>query len=169
MNSIIIREACLSDASALIAYLKCVMGETNFLRMYPDEVKFSVEDEENYIKRLLEEENSTLILAHEGEKIVSVAGITGQQLRKFRHCAEFGVSVLQEYWGRGIGTEMTKRMVQWCRDNPIIKKLVLHVNAENINAVKIYEKLGFKKEGTLSDDFFYEGKFVDTYIYGMKV
>jgi RimJ/RimL family protein N-acetyltransferase len=169
MNNIMIREAGLSDASALIEYLKCVTGETNFLRMYPDEVKFSVEDEENYIQQMLEQENSSLILALDGKKIVSVAGITGQQLRKFRHRAEFGVSVLQEYWGRGIGTEMTRRMVLWCRENPIIKKLVLHVNAENKSAVKIYEKLGFKKEGTLRNDFFYEGKFFDTYIYGMKV
>jgi len=169
MESIHFREARISDAAALIAYLKIVMGETNFMRLYPEEVKFSVEEEENFIKTMNEQENSTLQLGLDGEKIVSVAGIHGQQFMKFRHCGEFGISVLKQYWGKGIGKSMTIRLIDWSQQNDILKKIILHVNAENLVAIHLYQSLGFKQEGLLKNDFYYEDRFVDTYIFGMQV
>ena len=167
MNNILIREAILSDAPDIIKYLKKVMGETNFMRMYPDEVKYTVEEEEKFIQTIIDQENSVLFVAFEGDLIVSISGVQGQQFRKFKHCAEFGISVLKQFWGRGIGKEMTKMCIKWSNENPIIKKLILHVNAENYVAIKLYEKLGFIKEGILIRDFYYEERFIDTYIYGM--
>jgi RimJ/RimL family protein N-acetyltransferase len=167
MQNIIVREACISDAEGLVTYLKQVMGETNFMRMYQDEVKFTIEEEVQYIQSMLEQENSVLFVALDKNSIVSVSGIHGQQFRKFKHCAEFGVSVLKQYWGRGIGRIMTERCINWCKENPIIKKLVLHVNSENHTAIDLYEKLGFFREGILSKDFYYEERYIDTYIYGM--
>jgi RimJ/RimL family protein N-acetyltransferase len=167
MHNILIREATLSDAKDIIDYLTKVMGETNFMRMYQDEVKYTIEEEENYITSMCEQENSILFVAFENDLIVSIAGVQGQQLRKFKHCAEFGISVLKQYWGKGIGKIMTEKCINWCKKNQIIKKLVLHVNAENQTAINLYEKFGFNREGMLCKDFFYEERYIDTYIYGM--
>jgi RimJ/RimL family protein N-acetyltransferase len=169
MDQFIYREAQINDAQSLIDYLKIVTGETNFLRMYPDEVKFSVSEEEDFVRNAREQDNSILLVCLDRDAIVAVAGIHGQQFRKFRHCAEFGVSVRREYWGKGIGQQLTKRIINWSKENSVIKKISLHVNAENEIAIKIYEKLGFIREGTLTNDFFYEGRYIDTHIYGMQV
>lgn len=169
MGNIHFREANLSDAANLIEYLKIVMGETNFMRMYPEEVKFSIQEEEAFIKAMNEQENSTLQIALDGTKIVAVAGIHGQQFLKFRHCGEFGISVLKEYWGRGIGKELTIRLLDWCKKNETLKKVILHVNVENLVAIHLYKSLGFKQEGLLTNDFCYEGRFIDTFIFGIQV
>ena len=36
-------------------------------------------------------------------KIVSVGSISGMAKSRFAHNAELGISVLKDYWGRGIG------------------------------------------------------------------
>lgn len=168
-DNIQIREVQLTDAANLIEYLKKVMSETDYMRMYPDEVRFSIKEEEDYIQMMLDQENSKLLVALDDTLIVSVAGLQGQQFRKFKHCTEFGISVLKDYWGLGIGKEMTIRLVEWCKQNPIIKKIILHVNAENKVAIHLYESLDFKVEGILSNDFYYDDRFVDTFIYRMNV
>ena len=37
----------------------------------------------------------------------------------------------------------------------------------NIVAQKLFEKIGFLKEGCLLDDLYSRGKFVDRYVYGI--
>lgn len=169
MENFYIRRAQISDAAFIIEYLKKVMSETNFLRKYPDEVKITLQEEESFIQTILEQENSILLVAFDGDLVVSMAGVQGQQLRKFRHCGEFGISVLKNYWGRGIGKEMTRKIIHWSQLNPELKKLILHVNAENETAIKMYRKFGFIQEGLLKNDFYYEGRFVDTLMMCMMV
>jgi hypothetical protein len=98
------------------------MAETMFLRMHPDEVSFTVSDEELFIKLMNEQENSMLLLAKDGGTIIGIGSIQGQQLKKFKHCGEFGVSVLKDYWHKGIGKELTVRLIEWAKGNPILKK-----------------------------------------------
>jgi len=48
-----------------------------------------------------------------------------------------------------------------------INKIKLDVYSFNIRAIKCYEKLGFKQEGTLRKEIFREGKYHDILVYGM--
>ncbi len=145
------------------------MDETSFLRMYADEVNFTVTEEEMFINSMNSQDNSHLLIAKDRDKIVAIGFIQGQQLKKFRHCGEFGISVLKEYWGNGIGKELTNRMIQWSKANPALKKINLHVNIENKVAIEIYNKIGFRQEGLLSKDFYCDNRFVDTLLMGMEV
>lgn len=45
-----IREIQVKDAAEIIEYLKTVMGESNFLYFYPEEITLTVEQEEKIIK-----------------------------------------------------------------------------------------------------------------------
>jgi RimJ/RimL family protein N-acetyltransferase len=52
----------------------------------------------------------------------------------------------KEYWGRGIGTIVIKRMCRWFFKKVSTEKVLrLEVNADNSRAVRCYEKVGFKK------------------------
>ena len=47
-------------------------------------------------------------------------------------------------------------------------KIVLSVDTDHIEAQRLAEKLGFKKEGMLADDILLEnGSFADRFVYGM--
>ncbi|MBR1731595.1 MAG: GNAT family N-acetyltransferase, partial [Ruminococcus sp.] len=61
------------------------------------------------------------------------------------------VALDTEYQGRGLGTLMIKKVVDDCADNGY-KKIRLEVDNSNIKAVKLYEKLGFRKEKETSDN-----------------
>jgi len=50
-REIVLRSARVEEAQMLIDYLKTVTGETRFLMCEPDEVSYTLEEEENFIKK----------------------------------------------------------------------------------------------------------------------
>lgn len=58
-----IREIQVKDAAETIEYLKTVMGESNFLYSYPEEITLTVEQEEKMIKSFNESEDILMIIA----------------------------------------------------------------------------------------------------------
>lgn len=60
------------------------------------------------------------------------------------------ISLYEEYRGKGIGTELVRRMLRLLKEQGY-QKVSLSVNEENF-AVKIYEKFGFKKIGDGVDE-----------------
>lgn len=63
--------------------------------------------------------------------------------------------------GRGYGTEAATLAVDWAFNRLNAHRVWLGVNAENLGAVKCYEKVGFKREGILRDDIFCMGRYMD--------
>ena len=81
------------------------------------------------------------------EKVVGMAGIEAIGTKyKVRHRAEFGINVLQEYWGLGLGKALTKACIE-CARNAGYVQLDLDVVAENERAVKMYQRFGFEEFG----------------------
>ena len=65
---------------------------------------------------------------------------------KVKHRADFGISVLKEYWGLGIGRSLTKACIE-CAKTAGYKQLELSVVADNERAVSMYKKEGFVEYG----------------------
>jgi RimJ/RimL family protein N-acetyltransferase len=80
----------------------------------------------------------------------------------FQHRAEFGITVHDDYQGKGLGTALTKHMLEIARKKGL-KKVSVHVSTENKSAIHIYEKCGFKVEATLRKEHFAYGKYYDNY------
>lgn len=80
-------------------------------------------------------------------KIAGIAGI-GAVGRKYkvRHRADFGISVLKEYWGLGLGRILTKACIQCAREAGY-QQLELNVVGENERAVSLYRSVGFQEFG----------------------
>ncbi len=55
---------------------------------------------------------------------------------------------------------MIKEALIWCRDQGILK-VNLEVFSVNVNAIKMYRKLGFQYEGVRKNQFMINGKYVD--------
>jgi RimJ/RimL family protein N-acetyltransferase len=69
-----------------------------------------------------------------------------------------------EQWGKGYGTEATRLVVRYAFDTLNLHRVQLHVQADNARAVRIYERLGFVREGLLRQDRYREGRYVDSYV-----
>ena len=98
-----IREIQVKDAAETIEYLKTVMGESNFLYSYPEEITLTVEQEEKMIKSFNESEDILMIIAEIDGRLIASAQISRSKKMKMRHRGNVAVTVLKEFWNLGIG------------------------------------------------------------------
>jgi RimJ/RimL family protein N-acetyltransferase len=76
--------------------------------------------------------------------------------------AEFALQIGDKnFWNKGIGKWATKNMIIHGFKNLNLNRISLYVLCENISAKKIYESVGFKKEGTLRQAIFKSGEHKD--------
>lgn len=143
----ILRSAESSDAEAFLDYFEKAHGETDFLCTYPDETAHNVEKEEKILEETLGSDGSIEICAFVGGRLVGSAGIDAVRDReKTRHRAEYGVSIIKEFWGLGIGGELTKACIE-CAKEAGYRQLELDVVSENERAISLYRKFGFVEYG----------------------
>lgn len=69
--------------------------------------------------------------------------------------------------GKGYGSDALKTLMKYLFENFDINKIWTSARANNARALKTYEKVGFKKEGLLREDDYFENNFVDCVRFGV--
>ena len=164
-----IRQVVPDDAIDALAYLDVVTGQTDFLAMGRGELDWPEEKERAFIEDHRQADNKVLILAEIDGRIAAIAGFTGDPRKRFRHQGEFGVTVLREYWGLGLGTALTESVIQWARDSRVVRKINLKVRTDNTRALDLYRNLGFVREGHVTRQFLVADEFYDAYLMGLRI
>lgn len=72
-----------------------------------------------------------------------------------------------EYRGRGFGYEALSLAVEFAFDELNLERLQLNVIGYNNAAIRLYEKTGFKKEGTYREAVIRNGERHDLLLYGL--
>ncbi len=147
-KEILITNPVKEDAEELLGFMKKVSGETDFLLREQDEINMTVKEEKEFLENMKTAENNLFIVAKVDNKIAGNLGFTGSQLRRYSHQGEFGMSVLEEYWGMGIGSLLIETLMNWAKKNGIVR-ISLRVAENNTRARGLYEKYDFQKEGIL--------------------
>ena len=101
----------------------------------------------------------------EGSGIIGAAGISKID-REGRH-AEIGYWLGREYWGRGYGTETSLLLLRLGFGDLGLNRISCIVPVENTRSSALLEKLGFKNYGTMKEEMFREGRFMDCSIYSI--
>jgi RimJ/RimL family protein N-acetyltransferase len=68
--------------------------------------------------------------------------------------------------GRGFGRDALRIAVDYCWNHLNLSRLGLTVFANNERAIKLYESLGFDREGLLRDAVFIDGSWLDVVVMG---
>lgn len=168
-EKIMIRKVNKSDAKALIEYLNVIGGESDFLTFGIGQFGISVEQEEDFIEGVLQNKNALFIIAEVNGKVVGNLNFSGGQRQRTAHVGEFGVSILKEYWGNGIGEELIKYLISWSKSSGIIRKINLRVRTDNIRGINLYKKFGFLEEGIVKRDFLINDEFYDSLLMGLMI
>ena len=143
----VIRNGVASDGGAVFENFNRTHGETDYLLSYPDENSFTAEQEGKFLKRKAESANEVEIIALVDGRVAGTAGVDAIGGKyKLRHRAEFGISVLKEYWGLGIGRALMDACIE-CAKRAGYAQLELTVVAENARAVEMYRRAGFVEFG----------------------
>lgn len=80
---------------------------------------------------------------------------------------EMGLGILPAYQGKGYGTEAINWTLEWAFETAGMHKVMIKAYEFNHGARKLYERLGFKHEGTSRELWWQRGRWWDDYEYGM--
>ena len=143
----LLRNAGASDGNAVFEIFNLTHAETDYLLSYPDENSFDAEQESKYLEEKTNSDNEIEIVAVVDGKIVGTAGIEAVGTKyKVKHRADFGISVLKEYWGLGLGKALMNACIQCAKEAGYIQ-LELQAVAENDRALSMYRSAGFEEYG----------------------
>lgn len=146
-RALVIRATEKEYAAEYLDYFVKAHSETDFLTTYPDESSRDVESTEKNLKELKASDNAAEICALVDGKLVGSAGFSMVHDRaKTRHRADFGISIVKDYWGLGIGEKLTRACIELAKKAGYLQ-LELEVVAENVSAINLYKKLEFVEFG----------------------
>ena len=144
---LLVRNAVASDARALRETTQRTHAQTDYLLSYPDEQRADDEQEARLLAETERSNNEVELVAVVDGQIVGSAGVTvvGGR-RKVAHRARFGISILKEYWGMGIGRVLMDACID-CARRACYAQLELEVVADNERALSLYRRTGFEEYG----------------------
>ena len=157
----LIRRINTNDAEKFLKMLKKLDTETKFMMYEPGERKTTIDELKKKIKDIFGSK-SILLIAEDSENIVGFISAERGFANRIKHSAYIVIGVLNSHSGRGIGTKLLEQIEKWAIENNIIR-LELTVMTHNINGIKLYEKMGFKKEGTKVKSHIIDGEYIDEY------
>lgn len=96
-----------------------------------------------------------------------VGGCGLEDIQPANRSATFGIWIGKPYWGRGFGTDATRTLCRFGFRYMNLHRIELNVFAWNVAAVRAYEKVGFRVEGTRRHDEFHGGLHTDSYLMGL--
>jgi L-phenylalanine/L-methionine N-acetyltransferase len=81
-----------------------------------------------------------------------------------RHVGQIGMAVRDDWQGKGVGTALMQAMIDLADKWLNLSRLELEVYTDNEPAVRLYQKFGFKIEGTAVQHAFRDGQYIDSYL-----
>lgn len=107
----------------------------------------TLEDLRSYVKFHNDAENSLLLGVFLKSGFEHIGNIKLEPIVQ-GHEATLGILIGEEEWrGKGIGFEVISRVIKYSFGELKLHRIQLGVDFNNIAAVRLYEKLGFKPEG----------------------
>ena len=81
--------------------------------------------------------------------------------------AEIGYLLHRGYWNKGIMTEALKEVLKFGFEIMGLNRIVIHCDFRNIGSYRVMEKNGLTYEGTLRQERFNKGEFIDLKVYSI--
>lgn len=160
MSQINLRALKKSDSNLILEWMKNDKLRYLIGTVYPIT---ELEHENWFENRMLEKDNRLFIIEIDNEIPIGVIGF--KNLDWVNRNSELFIYIGNlEYWGKGYGTQALKLLIEFAFNKINLHMLYLEVFSYNKGAIKMYEKLGFKKDGILRQSKFQDGKYYDKII-----
>ena len=118
-----------------------------FTESRPDKT-ITIDDEINWIRKVIKEKNSYRFAILVDEIYVGNIYITNVDNTGGEYHIFIGDN---RYVGKGIAKEASLLLLKFAEHTLKLKQIILNVNRKHINAIALYEKLGFIKQVTEKD------------------
>jgi ribosomal-protein-alanine N-acetyltransferase len=98
-------------------------------------------------------------------KVIGAIGYHRIIKENFR--AEIGYMLYPDYWNTGIMTEAITKVIEYGFNEMKLHSIEAIINPANTVSRKILQKFNFSKEAYYKENFFFEGKFLDSEVYSL--
>jgi putative acetyltransferase len=156
MSEVAIRGREPSDAEAIHAILTCPRVQANTLQL-PWRSLEATRERFGQLPR-----DGYGLVALLDDRLVGNLGLNIEHGRR-RDVAWMGMSVHDDYQGRGVGTALMAAMVDLADNWLGLRRIELQVWTDNAPAIHLYEKFGFAIEGTGRQFARRAGELIDAY------
>ncbi|MDR5784817.1 GNAT family N-acetyltransferase [Caballeronia sp. LZ065] len=154
----LVRLLTAADASSFQALRLAGLSEcpASFASSHEEEVDRSAA----HIERMLNTNDDQGVFGcFEGSRLIGIAGVKREALRKLSHKAfVWGVYLAQDMRGKGISRSLLDEAIAFAQRTPGITQLNLTVNADNAAAIRLYASLGFEQFGLERNSMFAAGR-----------
>ena len=134
-------------AAEMIDYMKVTAAETPFLLRNPEEVRFTLEQEERLLGSILEDPRSVMMLALVDGQVAGNCSINGMGgKRRILHRCSLAIALKKAYWGQGMGTAMIQYLTELA-ESIGYEQIELEVVDGNLSGKALYTKCGFVETG----------------------
>ncbi len=100
-------------------------------------------------------------VAVDGSIVVGWCDIFPGWAHAIEHCGSVGMGLLPAYRGRGIGQQLLSACLAKAKSKGITR-VELEARADNERAIKLYERLGFKREALKRHGMRFDGVYYDS-------
>jgi RimJ/RimL family protein N-acetyltransferase len=157
---IVIRFPAKKDLNAIWMFYNKVIKETEFLSRI---TSVSKKEERKWLSNMLEgmrKNDKIYIVAEHNRKIIGSTSIERSEPEVRKHIGIYGISILQEYTGFGLGKKLTQIVLKLAKQIHI-EIVCLSVYHKNKIATNLYKKLGFTYIGKLPKGVKRRTKYMD--------
>lgn len=155
-GSILIRRSELGDAYSFRESVNEVASEKWTLATVDG---FSADEITALLKRVVEERLPQVVATIDG-KVIGWCDIVPRSAKGASHVGTLGMGVRKEWRRRGVGRLLLTECLALAR-SASFEKVELEVYSDNIPAVRLYESVGFLKEGVRVRGRKLEGRYQD--------
>lgn len=157
--SYFIRQLQPEDSLHLIELLNTLDNESNFSVYAPGERRLNPFQ----LATAVASHNQIVFGAETSGKLVGCIILLHEKTSKIAHCAALSLGVLQNQQRQGIGQALLHKAEEWAKLNDV-RRLELSVAANNDNAVRLYQKMGYSGEGTKKGSLLIDATYTDEHI-----
>lgn len=129
---------------------------------------YAASDTENFVEQMTQSSTSRtyIIEDKQADKPIGVTSLIHLDYKNQN--AECIIDIGEkEYWSQGYGKEAFQLLLNYAFGEMNLHRLYLKVFSFNERAIKLYEKLGFEKEGALKEALYHNHSWHDIVIMGL--
>ncbi|MEA4912766.1 MAG: GNAT family N-acetyltransferase [Oscillospiraceae bacterium] len=132
------------EAELMLAYLRQISAETEFMVRYPDEITTTPEEERALLAAARDDAHDCMLSAYVDGRIVGNCSLHGNgPRRKLAHRAQLGIAILRNFWHLCIASHLLDGVLEAARQTGC-ETVELTAVRENERAVALYERYGFR-------------------------
>jgi RimJ/RimL family protein N-acetyltransferase len=125
---------------------------------------YTVQDAHEFLQRANSEEPAMkFCIEIEGAAVGGIGVHPGQDV--YRRTATVGYWLGEQFWGRGVMTEVVTAVTDFCFDNFPLHRISAEVFANNPASARVLEKAGFIFEARLKNNVMTDGQVLDSLLY----